>query len=163
MVRVDVTRVLPVPRREGFDYITDVRNWPDYWPSAVELPDPDHTSWSQPGDRATVVVESRGRPVAMSMHLEEFSPPERVSYGSTQDGLVDFHHERIFDEKDGKLEYTLAIEFEPRRGPPGLIDRLFLRPAARRALVETMDNLERIFTERNPSKAGQEPEPGATS
>lgn len=149
MARIEVTRVLPVSVRDGFDFITNVRNWKRYWPSAIELPDPDQTSWSQPGDRAKVVVQARGRPVEMSMELHEFRRDECVAYRSTQEGLPDFGHERHFREKNGQLEYQLVIEFEPRRGLAGIVDRLFVARAARKAQVETMDNLERIFTEHN--------------
>jgi len=153
MRRIEVTRVLPVSVRDGFDFITDVRNWERYWPSVLELPDPAETPWSQAGDRAKVVVESRGRPVEMSMELHEFRPYECVAYRSTQEGLPDFGHERHFREKNGQLEYQLVIEFEPRRGPAGLVDRLFVARAARRAQIETMDNLERIFKERSAGTA----------
>ena len=140
-----MSRELPVSLREGFDYITDVRNWRSYWPSLLDIPDEEGISWSQPGDRATVVVESRGRPVEMKMELREFRPYERVTYRSVQEGLPAFDHERHWRESEDGFEYTLVIGFEPRGGLGGLVDRLFVKRAVRQSLVETMDNLERIF------------------
>jgi hypothetical protein len=148
MPRIEVSRPLPVSLREGFDYITDVGNWRSYWPSLVDIPDEERISWSRPGDRASVVVSVRGRPVEMRMELEDFSPYEHVIYRSVQDGLPEFHHERHWRDRDAGFDYTLVIEFEPRRGVAGLIDRLFVSRTVRGSLEETMDNLERIFSER---------------
>lgn len=149
MMRLDVERVLPVGRTEGFDYITEVRNWGTYWPHVIEVRDADQTSWSRPGDRASVVVESRGKPVEMSLELHELIPYERVTYRSVQPGLPDFWHERHFGERDGALDYRLVIAFEPRRGLKGLVDRIFVARAVRQSLTTTLDNLERIFRARS--------------
>jgi polyketide cyclase/dehydrase/lipid transport protein len=148
MSRLEETRLLPVPRGEGFAYITDVGNWRSYWPKLLDIPDEDHVSWSTPGDTARVVLEVRGKPVEMRMDLAEFRPPELVTYDSTQEGLPTFHHERHFGERDGRLNYTLVIAFEPRRGVRGLVDRLFVALLVRRSLTETLDNLESIFRTR---------------
>lgn len=146
MPRLSARRTLPVSREEGFDYITDVRNWHTYWPSLVDVPAADTVSWSRSGDRATVVLELRGRPVEMSMHLDEFRPYERVAYDSTQAGLPDFRHERIFRDDDGRLDYELAISFDPRAGRHWLVDRTVVPGVVRRSLATTLDNLERIFS-----------------
>ena len=82
------------------------------------------------------------------MNLDEFRPPETVTYDSTQAGLPAFRHERHFADKDGSLEYTLVIAFQPRRGPRGIVDRLFVAPVVKRSLTETLDNLESIFRAR---------------
>lgn len=150
MPRIEEWRELPVPVRDGFDYITNVANWRSYWPSLVDIPGEEGISWSQPGDRATVVVRARGEPVEMAMELEEFRPYERVVYRSEQRGLPAFHHERHWRDRNGSFDYGLVIEFQPRPGLAGLTDRLFVTRAVKRSLVETMDNLERIFSERRP-------------
>ena len=36
-VRIEVNRRFGVPLREGFDYITDPNNWPQYWPDLVRI------------------------------------------------------------------------------------------------------------------------------
>lgn len=148
MPRVEETRVLPVSREEGFAYITNVRNWRSYWPKLLDIPNEDRVSWSKPGDTARVVLDVRGKPTELSMRLHEFRPPELVTYDSTQPGLPAFHHERHFREKDGALEYTLVITFEPWPALRGGVDRLFVTPIVRRSLTETLDNLEAIFRAR---------------
>jgi uncharacterized protein YndB with AHSA1/START domain len=150
-VRIELTRDLPVAPREGFDYITDVRNWPEYWPHFIEIPEGESMRWSGAGDRAAVVIEVRGRPTELRMTLEEFVPYDRVVYSSSQEGLPDFHHERLFREDGGRLRYTLGIAYRPRPGLRGLFDRLILPRYVRASLAETMDNLERVFAKRDES------------
>jgi hypothetical protein len=148
MPRLEETRELPISVRDGFDYITNVRNWRSYWPRLVDVPDEETVSWSSPGDVAKVVLELRGRPVEMKMSLDEFRPYELVAYDSTQEGLPTFHHERHFRDRNGTLEYTLVISFEPRSGLRGIVDRIFVARVVRQSLTETLDNLEGIFRKR---------------
>jgi hypothetical protein len=139
---------LPVSVQDGFNFITNVANWPSYWPHLLDIPDEERTSWSKRGDTARVVLEIRGRPVELKMDLEQFEPDALVTYRSTQEGLPAFHHERHFRDKDGSLEYTLVISFQPRSGLRGIVDRLFVARTVQGSLIETADNLERIFRER---------------
>ncbi|TMK54297.1 MAG: hypothetical protein E6G60_22325 [Actinobacteria bacterium] len=150
MPRVAETRALPISLRDGFDYITNVANWRTYWPHLLDIPEQDRTSWAKPGDTARVVLEIRSRPVELKMELEQFEPYSLVTYSSTQEGLPPFHHERHFREKDGSLDYTLVISFQPRSGLSAIVDRLFVARTVRGSLVETLDNLERIFRDRPP-------------
>jgi hypothetical protein len=144
--RVELTRDLPVSVEDGFAYITDVRNWRHYWPGVIDIRDAEQTSWSKPGDRACVVMRLLGRRVDYLMTLDELRPNERVVYTTEAQGVLPAaRHERRFREKDGRLEYGLAVEYEPRRRLRGLVDRLLVPRAARRALAQTADNLERIF------------------
>jgi hypothetical protein len=101
--------------------------------------------WREVGDRAAVVIETRGRPTELRMTLEEFVPYDRVVYRSSQEGLPDLHHERLFRDEGGRLRYTLVIAYEPRSGLRGLFDRLIFPRYVRASLAETMDNLERVF------------------
>lgn len=143
MKRFELTRDLPVGAREGFDYITDIANWPAYWPRFVEIRDSDDARWREPGDQVSVVVAARRRPTQLNMTLDELVPYERVVYRSSQDGLPDFHHERLFSESGDRLRYTVVVAYEPR----GLFDRFVLPRYVRRSLAETMDNLDRIFAQ----------------
>lgn len=143
MKRLELTRDLPVGAREGFDYITNIENWPAYWPSFVEMHDRGSARWREPGDQMSVVVVARRRLTRLNMMLDEFVPYERVVYRSSQEGLPDFHHERHFSESDGRLRYTLVVAYEPR----GVFDRFILPRYVRRSLAETMDNLERVFAQ----------------
>jgi hypothetical protein len=145
VARLEVTRDLPIALSEGFDYITNVENWPEYWPKLVEIPERESVRWREPGDRAAVVIDVRGRPTELRMTLEEFVPYDRVVYRSSQEGLPEFQHERLFRDNGGRLRYTLVIAYEPRPGLKGVFDRLVLPRYVRASLVETMDNLERVL------------------
>jgi uncharacterized protein YndB with AHSA1/START domain len=145
--RIELTRELPVSVEEGFAYITSVKNWPHYWPGLVEVREPEQTSWSKPGDRARVVMRLLGRRVDYVMTLDEVRPNELVVYTTEAQGVLPAaRHERYFRAKADRLEYGLAVEYEPRHGLRGLADRLLVPRAVRNALAETVGNLERIFT-----------------
>jgi hypothetical protein len=125
----------------GFDYITDIDNWPAYWPGLVRIETGSH--WAAPGDTATLVIRLLGREVELVLTLEELEPHRLVKYTSVQHGLPDAHHERHFADAGAGFDYRLVVEYEPRRGPRGIFDRLILRRAVGGALRRTVQNLER--------------------
>ena len=145
VIRVEVSRRLAVGLREGFDYITDLDNWPEYWPDLVRV-EPD-SRWSAPGDRARLVLRLLGRQTEMTMTLRRIEPYRLVEYSSVQRGLPDARHERHFaDDGRGGLAYRLVVELSPRPALPGLLDRVLLPRAVKRALRQTVANLEKGFS-----------------
>ena len=58
-VRVAVSRWFAFPLRHGFDYISDIDCWPDYWPNLVRVAP--NSRWAQAGDRAAVTLKLLGR------------------------------------------------------------------------------------------------------
>jgi uncharacterized protein YndB with AHSA1/START domain len=141
-MRIEASRRFPVPVREGFDYITDQRNWTEYWPGLVRI-EPG-SRWSGPGDVTRIVVRLLGREVPLEMTLRRLDPPRLVEYTSTQPGMPDARHERHFEDAGGGLHYRIAVELEPR----GLYDRTVVRLGIARALRKTLANLETTFRER---------------
>jgi hypothetical protein len=143
-VRVELAHRFAVGLREGYDYITDLGNWPAYWPDLVRV-DPG-SRWSAPGDRAQIALRLLGRETAMSMVLDRIEPYRLVAYMSRQSGLPDARHERHF-AADGEhgLAYRAVIEYVPRRGLRGLFDRVILRRALERAVRTTFANLDARF------------------
>jgi hypothetical protein len=143
-VRVELAHRFAVGVRDGFDYITDLRNWPDYWPDLVRV-DPE-SRWSEPGDRARLVLRLLGRETEMAMTLGRIEPYRLVEYTSVQGALPEVRHERHFaDDGRGGLDYRLVVEYAPRRGAGGLFDRVLLRRAVTRAMRRTVSNLEARF------------------
>ena len=138
-MRVEAERRFPVTVRDGFDYITDQANWPDYWPNFVRI-EPG-SRWGEPGDVTRMVLHVLRREVKMTMTLRRFEPDRLVEYASTQAGVPDLHHERHFMDAGGELHYRAVVEFAPR----GLYDRLIVRRAVKRALTTTLANLDRAF------------------
>jgi uncharacterized protein YndB with AHSA1/START domain len=125
----------------AFAFITDVANWPSFWPGYVRL-EPG-SSWGAPGDTAKLVTRFLGRERTLTMTITELEPNRRVVYTSTQPGLPDARHERHFEADDGGFVYRLVVELEPRSGLGGVLDRVVLPRGIRRAYTRTFAALER--------------------
>jgi hypothetical protein len=141
MVRVEAAHRYDVPVERGFGFITDTANWPRFWPGYVRL-EPD-SRWSAEGDTARLVTRLLGRERELVMTIETFEPNRLVTYGSTQPGLPDAHHERHFDADGDGFVYRLVVQYEPRGGIAGLFDRVLLARGIRRAFESTFAALDR--------------------
>lgn len=146
-IRIEVERRLPVSVHDGFDYITDPANWPEYWPRLVRITSA--TRWREPGDRACLVLRMLRREVELEMKLVRVEPYRLVEYTSEQRGLPTARHWRHFEWTDGELAYRIAVEYQPRPRWRRLFDKLLVRRAIERTLRETMANLELRFRERS--------------
>jgi hypothetical protein len=142
-VRLELECAFDVPLRHAFDYITDPRNWPEYWPGLIRVEA--GSRWREPGDRARLVLRLLGRPVELDMALERLEPYRLVEYTSVQKGLPDARHERHFADAGDGFHYRLVVELEPRPGIRGISDRVLARPATVRAMRQTLRNLDRRF------------------
>lgn len=140
MIRIEREHRFATPVEAGFAFITDIGNWPAYWPNFVRI-EPG-SRWSVPGDEARIVVRLLGRDIALHMTLRRFEENRLVEYVSTQSGAPDAHHERHFAPADGGFLYRILVEYEPRGGLQGLYDRLLLRRGVERALRQTVVNLD---------------------
>lgn len=144
-VRIEAERRFAVPRRAAFHYITDPANWPQYWPRLVSV-DPE-SRWRDPGDRARVALRMLGREVRLDMRLVRIDPYQLVEYVSEQRGLPSARHWRHFAEAGHGLAFRIVVEYEPRPGWRGVLDRLLVRRAVERTVGETLSNLGRRFGE----------------
>jgi hypothetical protein len=133
------------PLRAGFDYITDLRRWPEYWPNLVALAP--QSRWSQPGDTARLTLRLAGRATELQMTLTRIVPYELVEYSSVQRGLPRARHERHFAEDADGFAYRIVVEIHPRGGVRRPFDRLFVPRVVERTVLQTLDNLERRFAE----------------
>jgi uncharacterized protein YndB with AHSA1/START domain len=145
-VRLELARRFAVSPREGFAYITDLTNWPEYWPRLVGI-EPG-SRWRVPGDQTRVSLRMLGRTIELEMTLDRIEPDRLVEYRSEQRGLPPAAHERHFAEADGGFEFRIVIEYTPRWGIRGIVDRILFRRATERAMRETLDNLTRRFEHR---------------
>ena len=148
---IEHERTFGTPLELGFSVITEIGNWPRYWPGLVRV-EPG-SRWRDPGDEARLILRLLGREVELAMTLQEFVPNRLVTYESTQGSLPDAHHERHFHAVDGGFSYRIVIEYESRRGLRGLADRTVVRLAADRAVRQTMSNLDRLLLEDFPASA----------
>jgi hypothetical protein len=143
LIRIEARQHFPVSLRYGFDYITAVSNWPEYWPRLVRVAP--ESRWRAPGDRARLVLRLLGRAVELEMTLRRLEPYLLVEYTSLQRGLPEARHERHFAEADGGFDYRLVVELERRSGWRGLFDQALVRPATERAVRETLANLRTVL------------------
>jgi len=138
--RVEAVHRFDVPVERGFAFITDTANWSSYWPRFVSLEE--GSRWREPGDTARIVTRLLGRDRELVMTLRAFEQDRLVTYTSTQPGLPDAQHERHFEADGDGFRYRLVVEYEPRGGFAGLIDRVLLPRAVRRALESTTTALD---------------------
>jgi uncharacterized protein YndB with AHSA1/START domain len=140
-MRVEATHRYAVPVERAFAFITDVANWPRFWPGYVRL-EPG-SSWGARGDTARLATRILGRERTLTMTITDFEPNRLVAYTSTQEGLPDAIHERHFEPDKGGFTYRLVVEVEPRSGLRGVLDRVVLPRGIRRAYANTFAALER--------------------
>ena len=149
LVRLEEQSRFSASLEEGFEYITNPANWPDYWPGLIRI-EPGGR-WQEPGDRMTLVLHLLGRHIRLHMTLDRFERPSFVGYRTVQAGLPDARHERIFSPARDGFDYRIVVEYEPRAGLRGVVDRWFLQRALMRALRTTIQNLEVALGENRPS------------
>lgn len=145
MGRVEVEHIFAAELSEAFSFITDIANWPEYWPGFVRIEDAANARWSEPGDKVTVVLRILGRERSMHMELERFDANALVEYRTRQEGLPDARHERHFKAVPEGLEFRAVVSYQPRRGLRGLFDRLVVKRGVRRALRKTVGNLDELL------------------
>lgn len=141
VVRVAASKRFAVTLERGYDYITDLGRWQEYWPNLIRVA-PD-SRWSQVGDVATVTLTLLGRATELELTLSRIEPYRLVEYTSVQRGLPAAKHERHFAEAGASFDYQVVVAFEPRTA----FDRLFVTRAVERMTRQTVQNLERRFAE----------------
>jgi uncharacterized protein YndB with AHSA1/START domain len=141
MKRVEAAHRFDVPVERGFAFITDTENWSKFWPGFVRLEG--GSSWRATGDTARLVTRLFGRERVLTMKVTAFEPNRLVTYTSTQPGLPDARHERHFEADRSGFVYRLVVDYEPRSGTAGVLDRFVLPRGVRRAFRSTFAALER--------------------
>ena len=77
-------------------------------------------------------VRLLGRERLLTMTMTGLEPNRLVTYTSTQPGLPDAQHERHFEPDSEGFVYRLVVEYEPRGGVAGVVDRFLLARGIRR-------------------------------
>ena len=141
----EISRRFAFPLHDGYDYITDIARWPEYWPGLIRVAP--GSRWARSGDRARLTVKLLGRPAELDMTLSRVEPYRLIEYTSLQPGLPAATHERHFAAAGEGFDYRIVIDLEPRRGLHRVFDRLAVRRAVDRAARQTVENLEQRFAE----------------
>jgi len=145
MTRIEAEQRYDVPVDRGFAFVTDPANWPRFWPGYVALDE--SSRWAAPGDTARLTTRLLGRERTLTMTIVAFERNRLVTYMSTQPGLPDALHERHFEADDRGFVYRLVVEYDPRAGLPGVLDRTLLPRGIRRAFAYTLAALGSSFDE----------------
>jgi len=103
-----VSRWFAFPLRHGFDYISDIDCWPDYWPNLVRVAP--NSRWAQAGDRAAVTLKLLGRATELEMTLSRIEPYRLIEYTSVQRALPAAWHERHFAENRTGFDYRIVAD-----------------------------------------------------
>jgi hypothetical protein len=141
MTRVESAHRFDVPVEHGFAFITNTENWPRFWPGYVRL-EPG-SSWGERGNTARLVTRILGRERELAMTVTAIESNRLVTYTSTQPGLPDARHERHFEADGDGFVYRLFVEYEPRDGIKGFLDRVLLPRGIKRAFASTFAALDR--------------------
>lgn len=144
MERIEAAHRYDVPVERGFSFITDTANWSKFWPGYVSLKA--SSRWGAPGDTAQLITRLLGRERELTMTITGFEPDRLVTYRSTQPGLPDARHERHFETDGDGFVYRLVVEYEPRGGIAGVLDRAMLPRGIRRAFQSTFEALDKEFS-----------------
>ena len=145
VTRIEAVHQFDVAVEDGFAFITNTANWPSFWPGYVRLEQ--GSSWGVVGDTAHLVTRLFGRERTLTMRITAFEPGRLVTYTSSQPGLPDARHERHFEPAEHGFLYRLVVEYEPRGGLAGLVDRLLLPRGVRRAFRQTFAALDDAFSQ----------------
>jgi uncharacterized protein YndB with AHSA1/START domain len=121
--------MIPFPRDEVFDYVSDPRHWPEFF-REVEAVD-QVEGWDRPGGRCRVRVRVLGRRQYIA-ELVEFDRPRLTRDVARQAGMPDVEHEHVFSEVPEGTRLDNIARYRPRPGLVGLYDRTVLRWAAQR-------------------------------
>jgi hypothetical protein len=140
MKRIEAAHRFHVPVERGFAFVTDTANWQRFWPGFIRLEEA--SRWGAVGDTARLVTRLLGRERLLTMTITAFETNRLVAYTSTQPGLPDASHERRFAPVEGGFVYRLVVEYEPRGGLAGLVDRVLLPRGIRRAFASTFAALD---------------------
>lgn len=113
--------IVPFPRDEVFDFVTDPRTWPGQWPQvdAVE----DVLGWDKPGGTCRVRLAGGREHV---VELLELDRPRRMRDVARLPGLPEVEHERVFAEVPEGTWLQNYARYDPRPGLSGLLDRTVL-------------------------------------
>src|SRR6266511_4247745 len=95
------TAIIPFPREEVSDYISDPRHWPEFFAEVESVDQVD--GWDAPGGRCRVRVKALGRRQYVA-ELTEFDRPQLMRDLAKQAGLPDIEHERRSEEHTSELQ-----------------------------------------------------------
>lgn len=108
-MRYQISRTLPSPRREGYEYLTDLTKWSEWSP--IQIVEPESAKLSKPGDVVSYVYKPLGLPMKGSMALLERTPGEKWRVRFQQRAFMDIEMTWSF-ENAGAHAFTIDVDLE---------------------------------------------------
>jgi len=148
-MRTEIAKMLPVPLKNGFDYLDDYKMWPDWYVGMTEVLDPAMAQWVFPGDSVKFAYRLLGRRVEGVSTLDEKIDGEFVRFHSDVPGLPRVYHEFHYGTA-GDEAFILKVVLETKEDEltsffGKVIDKTMLPRVLDRDLRGSLDNLEEIF------------------
>ena len=145
-MRIEMHRTFPVPRKVGFDFITDFHHWPEW--ISMDLVEDKKAAWGKKGDKVPFMYKSLGVPVKGLGELEKIVPGEMVIAEFEAGPLPETEFELHF-ENAGAHAFTLTFIAEAEL-PEGWLGKsmemfLMLKPFYMREMRLMLDKLDKVF------------------
>lgn len=146
-MRYVLTRTFPIPRREGFAYVTDLRTW-ELW-APIRVPDAEGAEFAAVGDATTYEYAPLGIRLSGTMTLAEIEPDTSLLLRFEQRAFPDVELSLSFENAGAHATtMTAALEFEePNWWDVALHRALLVVPAMKRDLRRTLERLDVHFME----------------
>lgn len=108
-MRYEISRTLPAPRREGYEYLTDLTTWSEWSP--ISIPSAGDLRFSRIGDVAPFGYRPLGIPMKGTMRLVDVEPGESWHVCFEQRAFMDVDMLWTF-ENAGAHAFTLTVAVE---------------------------------------------------
>jgi carbon monoxide dehydrogenase subunit G len=152
MSEVRFDGVLPIPRAEVFDFLSDARNWPAVLPGVQTV---DHVEgWGAPGGRCRLTIRLLGRGRTLDCEMLESERPNRFRYVAHEEGHPDAHNDCRFVEEAGGTRVQISARQDARRSLFGLYDRFVAPWALQRLLNRQMVSVTTTLADRRGRASG---------
>ena len=148
-MRTEIAKMLPVPLKNGFDYLDDYNKWPDWYVGMTEILDAGMAQWVFPGDSVKFAYRLLGRRVEGVSTLDEKIDGQFVRFHSDVPGLPRVYHEFHYGTA-GDEAFILKVVLETKEDEltsffGKVIDKTMFPRVLDRDLRGSLDNLEEIF------------------
>lgn len=108
-MRFELSRTFPTPRREGFEYLTDLATWSEWSP--ICIPDAEGAKFTKPKDVVSYSYRPLGIPIRGTMHLVDVEPGELLKLRFGQKAFSDVEMAWHF-ENAGAHAFTLTVTID---------------------------------------------------
>lgn len=148
-MQIEMMRTFPVPRQQGWDYLEEIRNFPESF--GIEVIDLETSSWDKPGDTIQVAGKMLGIRLTGTFVLEEKVVAEYSRRLARWRGEPEMHVEQHYEEA-GPGAFTLrwVVYLDEKVGRLGQIAawlQMKLPFAMPRELRAVFDHLDRLCRE----------------